>query len=621
LRRQSAKPSQTQSLLVRAVDAHKAGRLDEAKQLYLDILAIDLQHARSLYGLGLIAHQAGNLEVAARMMQRALAASPGDTACRRSYAAVLREQGKDDLASAEYESLLRIAPDDEAAHFNLADILRKQGRLAEAETHFKRAIELRPDSGENYENLAAVFKRQGRFAEARTAYEHALAQDPKNVTALQNLGNLLVHDGELDAALLHFDRALALAPDLAEAHNGKGAALHELGQLEEAETCYRKALTCKPDFADAHCNLGNLERKRGQLAEAKQHYERALELNPELSEAHSNLAIILVSELKLADARAHYDRALATEPGSIDARWNHSLLDLLEGKFEAGWKDYEVRQSRRGYAPRSFPGPLWRGEALDGARILLHSEQGLGDTVQFLRYVPLVQAAGGRVILDIQKPMRSVAALLPDVKVRDDAERVDYEWQCPLMSLPHALHTALDSIPSQTPYLTVPQAAMESAAGLQWPAQGLRVGIVWSGNPEHREDRFRSIPLALLHPLLQKPGAHFFSLQMGSPAAQLVQAPTTIVDLQSAIHDMADTAALLTHLDLVLTVDTAVAHLAGALGRPTWVLLPFSPDWRWLLGREDSPWYPTMRLFRQPAPRDWKAVAQAVSQALDKELA
>jgi Glycosyltransferase family 9 (heptosyltransferase) len=326
--------------------------------------------------------------------------------------------------------------------------------------------------------------------------------------------------------------------------------------------------------------------------------------------------LIAQNQGRLAAARAHYDRAIELEPASADARWNRCLLDLLEGNLAAGWKQYEVRYQRRQSAPRGFPGPLWRGEPLNGATILLHSEQGLGDTLQFLRYVPRVQASGGVVILDVQGPARRLAAELPGVTVRADLEEdmSAYAWQCPLMGLPHAFGTTLESIPCDVPYLQVPEAAAHAAAELSWPSDRLRVGILSSGNPDHMEDRYRSIPLAMWGPLLGLEGVRFFSLQFG-PSARFAET-AGVEDLGSAIQDLSDTAALMTHLDLVITVDTSVAHLAGALGRPVWLLVPFAPDWRWLLERTDSPWYPTMRLFRQPAVLAWAPVLERVKSEL-----
>jgi tetratricopeptide (TPR) repeat protein len=608
---------QIQRLLVGAVKAHQAGRLEEAKQLYLSVLAVDVRHAKSLYGIGLIAHQAGNLDVAARMIERATASSPNVDVYHASLAAVLREQRKSDSAQAACQAALSLNPDNEEAHFILAEIFGEQGRLAEAEQQYNRALALRPDCTETWQNLGMVLRRMGRLPEAKAALARALEINPGNVAALHNLGNLEARAGDLSAAKACFEEALTLEPNLAEAHNGLGAVLQDNGELDGAEQCYQRALSLKPDYAEAYCNLGNLARKRGQLEQAEAQYERAVGLHPGLAEAHSNLGMIAQSHGRLIEARAHYDRAIHLEPASPDARWNRCLLDLLEGNFASGWKDYEVRYARRHSAPRRVPGPLWRGEPLDGAPILLYCEQGLGDTLQFIRYVPLVTGAGGTVILDVQGPVRRLADQLPGITVRtaDQDPVPEFAWQCPLMGLPYAFRTSEETIPAQVPYLTVPPDARAGAERLEWPAEGLRVGIVWGGNPKHMEDRYRSIPLSLWEPVLGVEGVRFFSLQLGA-AAQLAATGNRVTDLENAIADLADTAALIMHLDLVIAVDTAVAHLAGALGRPVWVLVPFAPDWRWLTERQDSPWYPTMRLFRQPGILEWAPVLERVGSNL-----
>ena len=274
--------------------------------------------------------------------------------------------------------------------------------------------------------------------------------------------------------------------------------------------------------------------------------------------------------------------------------------------------------SERENRPRSFPQPIWRGEPLNGARILLHAEQGLGDSIQFLRYVPMVHAAGGKVILNVPSALARLAASVHGVDTLTIDEEIPptFDRHCPLMSLPLAFKTTLDSIPSQTPYLTVPEDALRAAKAHIGPTQKRRIGLVWSGNPKCTEDQIRSMPLSCFEPLLDLEGLQFFSLQLGPAAAQLAAIQKPITDLRHAINDLADTAALMTHLDMIMTVDTSMAHLAGALAKPTWVLLPSAPDWRWLMDREDSPWYPTVRLFRQPTFGDWTSVIARVRHEL-----
>jgi SAM-dependent methyltransferase len=359
--------------------------------------------------------------------------------------------------------------------------------------------------------------------------------------------------------------------------------------LEQALLCYGRALELQPDLAMVHGNMGQLREAQGEFPEAGACYERALELQPDFEAA----------------------------------RFNRSILRLLEGDLARGWPDYERRKQL--HSPRHFRQPQWRGEPFEGGRILLHAEQGLGDTLQFLRYVPMVQAAGGEVILEVPATLRRMAAELPGI----DAEALfiagealpEFAWQCSLMSLPLAFRTTVASIPARVPYLSFPVEAWQKAARYPWPARGLRVGIAWAGSSAHWKDRFRSIPVSTLKPLLGAKEATFYSLQVGPRAGELAElgdpnSGGAMTDLAPQIEDMADTAGLILHLDLVIAVDTAVIHLAGALGKPVWALLPLAPDWRWMLGREDSPWYPTMRLFRQETLGDWEGVMARVCEAL-----
>jgi tetratricopeptide (TPR) repeat protein len=612
-----ADSAKIQDLLTRAVNAHKTARLEEAKQLYIEILSMDVRHAKSLYGLALIAHQGGSLDVATSMMRRAIAADPSDAAFHRALGAVLRDQKKADEALAVYEAVLQLAPNDEESHFNLGDILFAKGDLTEAEQRLKRSLELRADRSASHEILFLVLWRQGRLDEAQASLERALALEWNSAEGLKHMGGRLVKSGASEAAWMCFERALALNPQEAEAHNGLGVLLQQKGKLDEAEASFLRALAWRPEFAQAQCNLGNVALKRRQLAEAKRRYERALAIDPQMAEAHSNLGSILVGEHRFEEARRHYDRALELAPALNDALWNRCTLDLLEGKFEAGWKGYEVRRSMEQIRPRSFPQPIWRGEPLHGARIHLHQEQGIGDTLQFLRYAPLVQALGGVVILDVKPSIVRLAKQLPSVNevIASGDPLPACEWQCPLMSLPLAFKTSLASIPTQAPYLRAPDEARQKAAKIEFRDASFRVGFVWRGNPEYPDDALRSMALSTFAPLLGVEGVQFCSLQFGA-AEQLCELNAGIVDLTSGIVDFADTAAIVERLDLVISVDTAVAHLAGALAKPVWTLLPFTPDWRWMLDHEDSPWYPTMRLFRQPSPGDWTAVIERVGKEL-----
>jgi tetratricopeptide (TPR) repeat protein len=602
-----------QVLLALALREYNAGRLTDAEQLCLQILAVNVRHAEGLHLLGMIGYQTGRYEIAVRMIRRAVAVNDGCASYHLSLGNALQAQGKLEEAAACFERALAINPDNAEAQYNLGNALQAQGKLEAAASCFERALAVKPEFAEAQNNLGIALQAQGKLDKAVACYEGALAIKPEYAEAQNNLGNALQTQGKLEAAAACYERALAIQPEFAEAQNNLGAVFQAQGKLEEAAACYERSLAIKPDFAEAQNNLGFALHAQGKLDEAVACYERALAIKPDYADAQNNLGISLQAHGNLDEAVACYERALAIQPDYADAHWNRSLAQLLLGDFAAGWRNYEWRSHRKN-APRSFPQPLWRGEPLHGRRILLHAEQGLGDSLQFLRYVPMVQAAGGTVVLNVPDKLRRIAAQLPGVAelVSSGDALPHLDCHCPLMSLPLAFGTTLETIPARVPYLSVPKDALEAAAAIAWPATGLRVGLVWAGSPTHPDDHFRSMPFSLLEQLFDVESVHFFSLQMGPAAAQPAAVQAEFTDLAPVTGDMADTAAQISHLDLVITVDTSVAHMAGALAKPTWVLLSSAADWRWLRQREDSPWYPTMRLFRQPKLGDWHSVVKRV---------
>jgi tetratricopeptide (TPR) repeat protein len=532
-------------LFAKAVAFRQAGRLVEAGQVCLQILAADVRHPQALHQLGLIEAQGGRFEVAANMIRRAIASS-----------------GRVPLF-----------------HSDLGCLLHNQGKLDEAMACYQRALDIDPEFSMAVNNMGVALRSQGKLDQARSCYERALEIQPDYPEATFNLGNVLADLKRTDQALACYFRAVALKPAYVEAHYNLGNVLKDQRRLDEAVDCYNRALALQPGHVDACCNLGTA----------------------------------LKSQKKLDEALRAYERALAIQPDHAVAQWNRSLVQLLQGNLTEGLRNYEWRLKVM-ESPRNFPQPQWDGKPLNGARILLHTEQGLGDCLQFLRYLPMVEAAGGKILIELPRGMRRMGKALPGVAAVFEAgwPQPQFEFHCPLMSLPVTLGTTLENIPAQVPYLPVPEDALREATALFEPTARLRVGLVWRGSPTHAEDNLRSVSFPLLEPLFGVANTEFFSLQLGAGTAELAATNAKITDLAPAISDVADTAALLTQLDLLITVDTSVAHLAGALGRPVWVLLQHVPDWRWMMDREDSPWYPTMRLFRQRQPDDWQPVIEAV---------
>jgi len=436
-----------------------------------------------------------------------------------------------------------------------------------------------------------------------------------------SLGRLKCRQGDYVEAVESLRRALVLAPHRHEIYNLLGFALVNAGDYAAAVEVYRRALVLKPNSADAIFGLGYLLERQGDLASAAESYQLVLKHDAKLVDAHLHLGITHFLQGNLGKAVESFARVQELAPDNTEVRTFLGHIHLLQGNFALGWFEHENRWNTPHFfrQRRKFAQPLWKGEPLEGSRILLHAEQGLGDTLQFVRYAPLVEARGGNVVLEVQPRLHRLLTPTPGAVevIRRGDELPQFDWQCPLLSLPLAFATDLNSIPAAIPYVH-PNPALVEAWSKRLPGDTLRIGLVWGGSPTFPHERWRSIPLQLLAPLTNMAGATFYSLQMGPCASQVKQlgCRARIVDLQDEQEDLADTAAIVANLALVISIDTSIAHLAGAMGKPVWILLHKSPDWRWLLDREDSPWYPTARLFRQSTLGEWKDVVARVEKEL-----
>jgi len=444
---------------------------------------------------------------------------------------------------------------------------------------------------------------------------------------LYNRGMTLHQLKRLDEALASYDRALALWPDNAEVLCNRGMTLHQLKRFDEALASYDRALALRADYADALHNRGTTLHELKRLDEALASYDRALAVRPDNAGALNNRGVALFELKRLDEALASYDRALALQPDYAETHFNKSMVLLFKGDFAAGWQEYEWRRKDRRLEPfrPDFEKPLWLGQTeIADKTILLHSEQGFGDTLQFCRYVPLVAGRGARVLLEVPPPLRELMANLPGVaRVISASDKLPYfDLYCPLLSLPLAFGTRLESIPANTPYLAAPAESIRRWSLALGPRRRPRIGLAWSGKPTQKNDANRSMQLRSLLPLLDV-DADFVSLQKDVRAedAMVLKDRGDLVHLADSLDSFTDTAAVISNLDLVISVDTAVGHLAGALAKPVWFLLAFLPDFRWLLGREDCPWYPTARLFRQNARGDWSEVIGRVAVELEKAVA
>src|SRR5262245_45065940 len=640
----------------------QAGRLQEAEAGCRQVLEQDPGHADALHLLGVLAHRSGRNDVAAELIARAVVLNPDNPEFHYNLGVAQQVAGRFDQAAASYRLALRLQPDRAEAHNNLGYALLPLGRLDDAVACFEQALSLRPDFPEALGNRGEALLRLGQLPGAADSLRLALRLRPDFPEAHNHLGVVLREQGQLDEAEACFHQVLRLRPNFAGAHNNLGRLCEDHGRLEEAAARYRLALCYQPHDAAIHCNLANVLINQGKPDEAFPVYRQALRLQPheavfhsnlahtltllgrpdeaevscrqalrlrpDFSDAHHNLAITLAAQGRFDEALAANAEALRLQPESPGARNCRALWWLQRGDFERGWPEYEWRWKIRGVSRRSFRQPDWDGSPLDGRTILVHAEQALGDTLQFIRYAPLVRQRGGTVIVECQAPLLPLLRSCPGIDrlVAHKEALPDFDVQVPLLSLPGVFQTTLVTVPADVPYLFADPARVE-----RWRrelgGEGFKVGIAWQGSLSFPGDRLRSIPLAHFAPLAGVEGVRLFSLQKG-PGREQIRSTARVfasagrlalTDLGERLDEQGaflDTAAVMKTLDLVITSDTAIAHLAGALGVPVWVALSIGPDWRWLLDREDCPWYPTMRLFRQRRQGDWDVVFERMAAEL-----
>ena len=604
-----------------AVGRKALGQLAEAEQGFRRATELNPSYAGAYSNMGVTLQEQGKLDQAITAYHRALEINPANAEAYNNMGNALQEQGKLDEAITAYHRALEIKPANAEAHNNLGNALQEQGKLAEAITAYHRALEINPAYAEAHYNMGNALQEQGKLEEAITAYHRALEINPAYAEAHNNLGNALKEQGKLAEAITAYHRALEINPANAEAYNNMGNALQEQGKLEEAVSAFHRALEINPAYAEAHNNIGNALKDQGKLAEAITAYHRALEINPAYAEAYNNMGNTLKAQGKLDEAITAYHRALEINPVYAEAYWNKSLALLLIGDFAAGWPLYEYRWKRKKSKPqRHASKPTWLGsESLRDKTILLHAEQGLGDTIQFCRYAELVAECGATVILEVQRPLRALLENLDGVStlVMQGDELPDFDSQCSLLSLPLAFKTMERTIPRADAYLSADAEKIQRWGARLGVRTRMRVGIVWSGATGHTNDRNRSMTLAQWMPMLNA-DYDWVSLQkeVRECDQETLKNASQIRHFGDELKDYSDTAAMCALCDIVLSVDTSVAHLAGALGKPVWILLPFSPDWRWMLDRDDSPWYRTMRLFRQQPHGDWDGVIVRIKDSL-----
>ncbi len=601
------------------------GRFSDAERLFRAALARDPSVFEAQMNLANVLRDQGRIEEALAAYGSALTIDPAQAGAARQVAQLLRRLGRGSAAVDAFRRAIELDPNNAQLHFQLANLHQQQGDRAAAIENFTRALALKPDYAAAAVNLGAALQEDGHTAEAEAAHRRAIALEPRSVEATRNLAGLLQKRGKRDEALELWEQAAELDPRHAETLAALAGLLAEMGRLEEACRRFEQAVALDPNNAAILSGLAFALCSFEQYDLARDAAERAIRCDPDHLEAYGALGQIWNAQGDVERWIEALRRGLARKPENPGLRAALALALLRKGDYEAGWREYEWRTRTEILAPLAKPvqAPRWQGEPLAGKTLLVLREQGYGDMIQFARYAELVAELGARVLFDVPAPLlrlfRTLRGPTQLVEASIPWEAVDFEVR--LMSLPHRLGTRADKIPAHVPYLsagTEPKARWRerlAAHPRPW------IGLVWQGNPLFRLDRQRSTSLLHLRLLLAYP-ATFVSLQKGDAAAQIAAQGLTqrILDWTQELEDFADTAALIDVLDLVISLDSAVGHLAGALGKPTWLMLSTAADFRWMLDRPDSPWYPLHRLYRQPRPGDWDSVVAAIKADLPTDF-
>jgi len=570
-----------QALFIQATGYHQKGQYEQAEQCYRQVLAIAPKHADSLHLLGLILADRGLFTQGLNLINQAIDCNP-------KFAAYYLNRGL---------------------------IYKRLNQLNQAIEDYQQTIRIEPRMIEAYCNLGDALLEQQQVDNAIVAYQNALKLNSRHRNACHNLGNAYLEKENYQQALACYQNALAIH-ECPETLSNIGVALVGLNRIEEAITYHRKAIQADPNFSKAYSNLGLALSQINQLAEAEDYYHKALAIEPENAEFYSNLGVNYKDQGKVDEALNCFKKSLDIDPNSSKAQFNEAISLLIKGDFNNGWQKYESRfgLKERLHTDHHFNQPVWQGENFSNKTLFVYVEQGLGDTIQFMRYLPQVVERGGQVIFECQLELIPLLEEQRHLKIDQIIARGSpppyFDYHVAIMSLPRIFNTTLESIPSKRAYIVPPKKNLDCVP----KNDRKKVGLVWAGGKQHKNDRNRSIPLSYLESLFASKYVNFYSLQY--ECYDEIQKYNNAFDLSAYISDFSDTAAIINELDLVISVDTSVAHLSGAMGKPTWILLPFAPDFRWLLDREDNPWYDSVRLFRQPDIGDWKSVIGRINDEL-----
>ena len=612
-----------QSTLAHGIALMRERQFGAAEASFLSLLKAEPRNADGHYFLGLTLAQAGRLEEGAGHMRRAIALNPRDPRYQLNLSIALMQLGEYEQALISLDRTVALDPKSVHAHFNRGTILLGLNRPDQAIAAFERTISLQPDFAEAYNDLGCALREKHLHARSLAAHQKAVSLQPDSAAFQINVAMALSSLRRNAEALPLIDQVLRVMPGDEAALLVRAQALIGLNRAQEALPVIDAVLATNPHDLKAQIWRSTAFIRLGKPEKALAIAEEVCRIAPENVLTHLARAQAMVQLNRLDEALASYEQVLKLAPDDTDAIWGRGLTLLTLGRFEDGWADYEARKRKpEVYDKPHYAKPLWLGqESLKDKRLFVYWEQGFGDTIHFSRYVLLAAAAGAKVAFSVQDPLlRLFKDRLPNVAVMGSNDApAEFDLHCPLLSMPLGFGTRLETIPCmEGGYLKAP--AQDIAAWRQRLAPaGRRIGLVWSGSSSHLNDFNRSIPLARLQGLLQQDHAWISLQKEVREADRPALEASGILDLSAELRDYADTAALISALDLVITVDTSVAHLAGALGKPCWVMLPFAPDFRWLLDRDDSPWYSGMRLFRQPRPNDWDGVVERISMALSAD--
>jgi len=570
---------------------YQAGQLPEAEQFYRKVLEINPSEAAALHRLSLIAYQTGRYDEALKLVTEAVKSTPTEAGFHNSMGLILEGLGRCDEAVTAYGKAVALKPGYYQAYHNVAVAMVAQGSYAAAADNCKKAISLNPGYAQAWNTMGYALEKQGKTDEAIECYRYAVNCEPDFVEPYNHLGVLLNEKLLHEQAAATLQKAIEIDPEYAEVYSNLGIALNQLERFDDAIENFRHAIRLDPNFCEAHYNLANSLRDKGLCKEAVEHYKRAIELNSDYAQAY----------------------------------WNLSLTLLLSGNFADGWPLYKWRRNADLRVLTNFHRSgksRWDGSSFAGKSLFVHYEQGLGDNIQFARYLPMVKARGGTVIFQTLKPVIGLLHGFPGIDRiveynPDESVSYSFDIYASLLDMPQIFGTTVETIPAVVPYIFA-----DASKTHRWAERitegDFKIGIAWAGSPTHGNDRYRSCSLEDFARLADIAGVRLYSLQKGQAAEQIAYFADTInvVDLGKDFADFTDTAAAVENLDVVVSVDTSVLHLAGAMGKTVWALLPFAPDWRWMLEREDSPWYPTMKLFRQQTLGQWEPVFERIAEAI-----